>query len=249
MTHESPTHTLSMPRRSSSRPVPWPALLAAVAVPAALALATYPVRERLFTAVAGFAEGSALASAVASVAEFGLLALVATAGVLAVWCWLRARRRFWLLALAGLGVITAYGLSEAVELLVEQPRPCSVVDTVTVLNCPGGGDWSWPSNHAVLAAAFTTACILVVPRLAWLAVPLALAIAASRVAARVHFVHDVLSCLALGALVVAAAVAAASRVLDRRLTGGRDGHPDSASRSQGGRASSRSTDSRTATAR
>src|SRR5690625_5857383 len=152
MTHESPTHTLSMPRRSSSRPVPWPALLAAVAVPAALALATYPVRERLFTAVAGFAEGSALASAVASVAEFGLLALVATAGVLAVWCWLRARRRFWLLALAGLGVITAYGLSEAVKLLVEQPRPCSVVDTVTVLNCPGGGDWSWPSNHAILAA-------------------------------------------------------------------------------------------------
>ena len=237
MTHESPTRTLSTPRRSSSRPVPWPALLAAVAVPAALALATYPVRERLFTAVAGFAEGSALASAVASVADFGLLALVATAGVLAVWCWLRARRRFWLLALAGLGVITAYGLSEAVKLLVEQPRPCSVVDTVTVLNCPGGGDWSWPSNHAVLAAAFTTACILVVPRLAWLAVPLALAIAASRVAGGVHYVHDVLSGLALGTLVVAAVVAVAWPVLDRRLTGGRDdGHPDSASRSQGGRA-------------
>ena len=237
MTHESPTRTLSTPRRSSSRPVPWPALLAAVAVPAALALATYPVRERLFTAVAGFAEGSALASAVASVADFGLLALVATAGVLAVWCWLRARRRFWLLALAGLGVITAYGLSEAVKLLVEQPRPCSVVDTVTVLNCPGGGDWSWPSNHAVLAAAFTTACILVVPRLAWLAVPLALAISASRVAGGVHYVHDVLSGLALGALVVAAVVAVAWPVLDRRLTGGRDdGHPDSASRSQGGRA-------------
>src|SRR5699024_8816308 len=85
------------------RPVPWPALLAAVAVPAALALATYPVRERLFTAVAGFAEGSALASAVASVADFGLLALVATAGVLDVWCWLRARRRFWLLAPGGGG--------------------------------------------------------------------------------------------------------------------------------------------------
>lgn len=237
MTHESPTRTLSTPRRSSSRPVLRPALLAAVAVPAALALATYPVRERLFTAVAGFAEGSALASAVASVADFGLLALVATAGVLAVWCWLRARRRFWLLALAGLGVITAYGLSEAVKPLVEQPRPCSVVDTVTVLNCPGGGDWSWPSNHAVLAAGFTTACILVVPRLAWLAVPLALAIAASRVAGGVHYVHDVLSGLALGALVVAAVVAVAWPVLDRRLTGGRDdGHPDSASRSQGGRA-------------
>src|SRR5699024_10837516 len=120
---------------------------------------------------------------------------------------------------------------------------------VTVLSCPGSGDWSWPSNHAVLAAAFATACILVVPRLAWFAVPLALAIAASRVAAGVHFVHDVLSGLALGALVVAAVVAAASPVLDRPLTGGRDGHPDSASRSQGGRACSRSTVSRSATAR
>lgn len=236
MTHETSTRTLSTPRRSSSRPVPWPALLIAVAALAALALATYPVRERLFTAVAGLAEGSALASAVGSVAEFGLLALVATAGVLALWCWLRERRRFWLPALAGLGVITAYGLSEAVKLLVEEPRPCSVVDTATVLSCPGSGDWSWPSNHAVLAAAFATACILVVPRLAWFALPLALAIAASRVAAGVHYVHDVLSGLALGALVVAAVVAAASPVLDRRLTGGRDGHPDSASRSQGGRA-------------
>src|SRR5699024_832030 len=36
--------------------------------------------------------------------------------------WLRERRRFWLPALAGLGVITAYGLSEAVKLLVEEPR-------------------------------------------------------------------------------------------------------------------------------
>src|SRR5690625_6677430 len=82
MTHETSTRTISTSRRSSSRPVPWPALLIAVAALAALALATYPVRERLFTAVAGLAEGSALASAVGSVAEFGLLALVAAAGVL-----------------------------------------------------------------------------------------------------------------------------------------------------------------------
>src|SRR5699024_12647403 len=85
MTHETPTRTLSSPRRSSSRPVPWPALLIAVAALAALALAAYPVRERLFTAVAGLAEGSALASAVGSVADFGLLGLVATGGVLALW--------------------------------------------------------------------------------------------------------------------------------------------------------------------
>src|SRR5699024_2357425 len=98
------------------------------------------------------------------------------------------------------------------------------------------GDWSWPSNHAVLAAAFATACILVVPRLAWFALPLALAIAASRVAAGVHYVHDVLSVPALGARVAAAVVAAAAPVLDRRLTAGRAVLPGSAARSQGWRA-------------
>src|SRR5699024_12785505 len=110
MPHETSTRTLSTSRRSSSRPVPWPALLIAVAALAALALATYPVRERLFTAVAGLAEGSALASAVGSVAESGLLALVATAAVPARWCWLRVRRRLWLTAPAALGVATASGV-------------------------------------------------------------------------------------------------------------------------------------------
>src|SRR5699024_10145095 len=128
------------------------------------------------------------------------------------------------------------GLSEAVKLLVKQPRPCSVVDAVTVLSCPGSGDWSWPSNHAVLAAAFATACILVVPRLAWFAVPPALAIAAVRARAGVHLVHGVHAGIALGALVDAAVVAAEAPVVDRRVNGGRDGNPDAASRSQGGRA-------------
>src|SRR5699024_11406080 len=136
---ETSTRTLSTSRRSSSRPVPWPALLIAVAALAALALATYPVRERLFTAVAGLAEGSALASAVGSVAEFGLLALVAAAGVVALWCCLRERRRFWLLALAGLGVISAYGLCEAVKLMGEELGLCSGVGTATVPSCPRAG--------------------------------------------------------------------------------------------------------------
>src|SRR5699024_1200934 len=163
MTHETSTRTLSTSRRSSSRPVPWPALLIAVAALPAPSLAAYPWRGRLFSAVAGRAEGSALASAVGSVAEFGLLALVATAGVLALGCWLRERRRFCLLALAALGVITAYGLSEAVKLLVEEPRPCSVVHTTTVLSCPGSRYWSSPSNHTVLAAALAHPRILLSP--------------------------------------------------------------------------------------
>ncbi|WP_280194112.1 phosphatase PAP2 family protein [Nocardia farcinica] len=82
---------------------------------------------------------------------------------------------------------------------------------------PAAGDWSWPSNHAVLAAAFATACVLAAPRVAWFAVPVALAVAAARVGAGVHYVHDVLSGLALGVVVVALVVALIRPSLDRLI--------------------------------
>ncbi|WDZ91018.1 phosphatase PAP2 family protein [Nocardiopsis sp. HUAS JQ3] len=200
--------------------MPLAAPLIVTAVLALLALTAYPGRERVFTAVAGSAERSELAPLVGTVAELGLLALVATAGVLAAWCWFRSRRRFWPLAFAGLGVIAAYVLSEGVKLLVAQPRPCDVVDIATVLTCPGAGDWSWPSNHSVLAAAFAAACVLTVRRIAWLTVPLALVIATSRVAAGVHYAHDVLSGLAFGLLVVTVVVAVVRSALDTRFVRG-----------------------------
>jgi undecaprenyl-diphosphatase len=124
--------------------------------------------------------------------------MVGTVVVIAVWSWLRDREAFWRFVCAGLGVVGAYLTSEVIKLLVSQPRPCRVLDVTTVLGCPEVGDWSWPSNHSVIAAAFATACVIAAPRLMWFVAPMAGLIAFSRVAAGVHHLHDVISGLALG---------------------------------------------------
>jgi membrane-associated phospholipid phosphatase len=181
-----------------------------------LATLTFLVREPLYRAVAGAAAASPLAPLVALTAEAGLLVLVAGAAGVAVRSWLRARRSFWVLVAGGAGVVVAYLTSEVVKLLVAEQRPCRVIDVATVLPCPPVGDWSWPSNHATLAAAFAAACLLAAPRTTPYVAAVAVVVAGSRVAAGVHYVHDVLTGLALGSAVVAVVVVLL-RPLLRRL--------------------------------
>ncbi|HIW67826.1 MAG TPA: phosphatase PAP2 family protein [Candidatus Dietzia intestinipullorum] len=169
-----------------------------------------------------WANGSGLEGSIDLVASKGLLALVTLVAAVALWAFFRSRRRFWTLVSAGAGVIAAYALSEGIKVLVAEPRPCTAADLATVIACPAAGDWSWPSNHAVLAAAFATACISVLTRAGWVAVPIAVGIAVSRVLAGVHYAHDVLSGLALGMLVVAGVVIAIRPLLDRMLAAAGD---------------------------
>ncbi|KQT98354.1 hypothetical protein ASG53_11865 [Sanguibacter sp. Leaf3] len=173
---------------------------------AVLALASVPFRDPLFRGLAGAAEGSPLEPAVMLTAKYGLLVLVALVGVVGLRALVQDRPALWTLVTAGVGVVTTYALSEGIKLLVEEDRPCSVHDLATVLACPGQGDWSWPSNHATLAGAAATAVVLTVPRLLVVAGPVALLVASARVAAGVHYAHDVLAGLALGSLVVVLAV-------------------------------------------
>lgn len=106
--------------------------------------------------------------------------------------------------LAGAGVVVAYLTSEGAKLLAAQPRPCASSALATVAQCPG--DWSLPSNHATIAGALTVAVLLTVPRWGLVTVPVALAVAAARVAVGVHYPHDVLTGLLWGAVVVAGMV-------------------------------------------
>ncbi|MBS9372093.1 Undecaprenyl-diphosphatase BcrC [Rhodococcus sp. B50] len=172
-----------------------------------LAAATVPIRDRLYLSVAQAVEGSFLGPLAGLVADRGLLVLVAFTGVLAAWLWRNDRRGFGTLAVGGIGVVGAYLSSELVKLVVTEPRPCRALGIATVLECPEVGDWSWPSNHSVIAASFATACVLAAPRLIWLVAPLAAVLAFSRVTVGVHYVHDVLSGMALGVLVVSLVVA------------------------------------------
>jgi membrane-associated phospholipid phosphatase len=101
-----------------------------------------------------------------------------------------------------LAVVLAYLVNDGIKSLVDEQRPCQTLHTVTVEACPALGDWSFPSNHAAIAGAAAVALLLAHRRIGLLhAVPVALLMAASRVWIGVHYPHDVLIGLLVGALV------------------------------------------------
>ncbi|PJE96282.1 phosphatase PAP2 family protein [Streptomyces carminius] len=129
------------------------------------------------------------------------------AAVLAVACWRVRRAGPRVLARALLGpvaVAVAYGLSETVKLVVRQERPCRAVADAApaIAPCPAPGDWSFPSNHATVAAAAAVAVVLVWRTAGRLVLPLAALTAFSRVFLGVHYPHDVVAGALLGAAVV-----------------------------------------------
>lgn len=74
---------------------------------------------------------------------------------------------------------------------------------MTAAHCPPLGDWSLPSNHAVIA----TGLALALPRAWRWALATVSVVLVARVAAGVHYPHDVLTGALLAVLFVAAAVA------------------------------------------
>ncbi|CAM5708329.1 Phosphatidic acid phosphatase type 2/haloperoxidase domain-containing protein OS=Streptomyces canus OX=58343 GN=AQJ46_45155 PE=4 SV=1 [Streptomyces canus] len=146
------------------------------------------------------------------VATEGTLVILA---MLLVWMWATAIRRKDPRGIAGSvltgpGTVAAYAVSEAVKLVVDEERPCRAVHAGAepVAACPGPGDWSFPSNHATLAAGLAVGLAVLRPRLAWITLPMAGAAALLRVLVGVHYPHDVLAGATLGGAVVAAVLLA-----------------------------------------
>ncbi len=146
--------------------------------------------------------------------QLGLLVIFGLFGL----AWWRARRgpargmAFVALGVVAVGV--AYVLSTVLKDLVQELRPCRAIAGVQTIDpCPAAADWSFPSNHAVLAAAGAVALILIWRKLVWAAVPLALAEGASRVFVGAHYPHDVVAGFLLGS-----AVALASLLVARPVT-------------------------------
>ncbi len=140
--------------------------------------------------------------------EAGILLFVALFAA----AWWRARRdsaqAFAIAVLAPLATAVAYVGSELLKSLVEQERPCRAVAgaAASLAACPPHGDWSFPSNHATIAGASAAGLVLVRRALVALTAPLALLLAFSRVFVGVHYPHDVVAGLLLGAGVALIAV-------------------------------------------
>jgi undecaprenyl-diphosphatase len=104
--------------------------------------------------------------------------------------------------LVPVATVAAYLLSETAKELLQEERPCRAFGGLaTIAACPEYGDWSFPSNHATVAGAAAVALAWSGARLGFFAVGVALFAAASRIVVGVHYPHDVIAGLILGAMV------------------------------------------------
>lgn len=141
-----------------------------------------------------------------SVADVGTDAGLLLFAVLFVAGWWRARggdeRAMGLALLAPFAMVGAYLVSEVSKSFLQEERPCrAVAGAMNIAACPSPGDWSFPSNHATIAAASAAAIVVAWRRMAPLVLPLAALMAFSRVFVGVHYPHDVAAGFVVGVVV------------------------------------------------
>jgi membrane-associated phospholipid phosphatase len=132
--------------------------------------------------------------------RYGIV-LLAIAAVAVVW---RERRSVNLASAVWIPVamLLAPGIGLVVKDVVAEPRPCRVLANVrTVVPCEAPLNYSFPSNHSAICAAFAVSLFLLYPRWGLLAALYALLMGASRIMVGVHYPHDVVAGLLLGGLV------------------------------------------------
>ncbi len=159
------------------------------------------VNENLFSAINDFARatpwlhGVAVAYAKYGVVLFGALIL------LALW---QARHaphaRLAAAAWAGVGTLVAVALNQPIVSLVAERRPYMVHPGALVL-VARSTDWSFPSDHSVMAGACAVGLLIAARRLGVVAAVAAVLMAAARVYVGAHYPQDVVAGLLFGGLV------------------------------------------------
>ena len=148
------------------------------------------------------------------------VALIAALALAGWWVARRAADRTAMAAVAWTGAATALcvGLGLGLKQVFAEVRPCDALAGVaTVQPCPGPSDYSFPSDHAVIAAALAAGVYLINRGLGAVAAVLALLEAFSRVYLGQHYPHDVAAGLALSAAVLFGGWPLARRPLTRIL--------------------------------
>ena len=152
-------------------------------------------------------------------AEYGV---VLFAGVLlAAWWWARRDRNPTSMAAAlwaPAGALFAIGLNQLLVNFVRAPRPYTVFPHALVL-VAHSGDYSFPSDHAVMAGAVAAGVLLTHRRLGVAAAVAAVVMAFARVYVGAHFPFDVIVGLLLGAAVTCSGYLAVRRLLIRVVAG------------------------------
>ncbi|MFI6028747.1 phosphatase PAP2 family protein [Amycolatopsis magusensis] len=149
-------------------------------------------------------------------------AILALMGLSALLLW-RARadaRVVVTVLLTAVATVTAYLLSELLKVFVAQDRPCRG-SAVSLETCPPVGDFSFPSNHTVIATAMAVGLLTLWrrhPATAALALLLGAFAGFSRVFVGVHYPHDVLAGIALGTAAALAVVVPFRALAAERLT-------------------------------
>ena len=120
----------------------------------------------------------------------------------------RVARSLW----APLGVLLALAVNQPIANAVAEPRPYAALPHVLVL-VSRSTDYSFPSDHAVMAGAVALGAAMTIRSLGWIAIVMAAVMGFARVYVGAHFPLDVVAGIAVGAAVSAAGYLVVKRPL------------------------------------
>ncbi len=162
---------------------------------------TPPADESAFAAVQHLARATPwLHGAVVAYAELGVLLVGALLLVALVAARRGSDRDLAAAGWAGVATVLAVAVNQPVGSLVAEARPYATHPGALLL-VSRTSDYSFPSDHAVMAGAAAAGLLIASRRIGWWAVGAAAVMAFARVYVGAHYPQDVLAGLVLGALV------------------------------------------------